>query len=125
MTPALTILYVDDDPDIRTILSLALGRDPEIRAFGAASEAEALAILEGGLEPDGILLDVMIAETDGIDLYAALRKIPALERTPVIFLTARAREQDIETYRALGAVDTIAKPFDPVRLAALVRRKIA
>ena len=67
----------------------------------------------------------MIAETDGIDLYAALRKIPALERTPVIFLTARAREQDIETYRALGAVDTIAKPFDPVRLAALVRRKIA
>ena len=125
MTPALTILYVDDDPDIRTILSLALGRDPEIRAFGAASEAEELAILEGGLEPDGILLDVMIAETDGIDLYAALRKIPALERTPVIFLTARAREQDIETYRALGAVDTIAKPFDPVRLAALVRRKIA
>ncbi|WP_390548663.1 response regulator [Qipengyuania sp. MTN3-11] len=72
---ALTILYVDDDPDIRTIVSLALGRDPAIRAIGAASGPEALTLIENGLNPDGILLDVMIGETNGVELYGELRKV--------------------------------------------------
>lgn len=121
MTP-LSVLYVDDDPDIRTIVSMALSLDPGISLRTAGSAADALALLADGEAPDVALLDVMMPGTDGPTLLDRLRAQEATRGVPVIFLTASGREADIARYRERGAIGVILKPFDPLTLAADLRR---
>lgn len=119
MTRSLKLLVVDDDPDIRTIVEMALTLDGGIAVRTAASSAAAIAVL-GAWNPDACLFDVMMPQTDGLSLMAEVRRLGV--DTPIIFLTARAREADLERYRAAGALGTISKPFDPLTLADQVRR---
>ena len=106
------ILAIDDEPDILFIVKAAVEEsgDHTVVVSGAAEEALELAASE---RPDGILMDVSMPTMDG---YAALRRLRSDHRTsniPVIFLTARAREEDIAGGIALGAAGYITKPFDP------------
>lgn len=119
MTRPLTLLFVDDDADIRTVVELALGLDPLITLRLASSAAEALALL-ADWTPDACLFDVMMPHVDGLGLLKAARQ--AGVEAPVIFMTARAREGDIARYVQAGAIGTIAKPFDPLALPGMVRR---
>ena len=121
----LTILHVDDEPDIREVASLSLELDPDIALTSAESGEAALAVLEGGLRPDVILLDVMMPRMDGPETLTRLRAIEGLEFTPVIFMTARAQTREQDRYVALGALAVITKPFDPMTLAAEVRGILA
>jgi len=126
MKPPLTLLYVDDDPDIRTIVGLALALDPAITARTAASGAAAIAALaDADSIPDAIVLDVMMPDMTGPETLAALRRQPLLRETPVLFMTARGRDADIKGYMALGAAGVILKPFDPLCLAAQIRSCVA
>ena len=122
---ALTVLHVDDEPDIREVAALSLQLDPEIELVSAGSGKEALARLDDGLRPDVVLLDVMMPELDGPATLARLRGIPGLEETPVVFMTARAQSQEQHRYLALGARAVILKPFDPMTLARDVRDALA
>lgn len=72
--------------------------------------------------PDLILLDVMMPELDGPGTLKALRRMPQLAATPVIFLTVRAQPSEVAEYRRLGASEVIVKPFDPLKLGDQVRR---
>jgi DNA-binding response OmpR family regulator len=118
MSEELSILYVDDDPDIRTIVELALGLDPMIDLRMAGSAGEALSMLaRDSWRPQGVLLDVMMPGADGTELMTALRALDGLERVPVIFMTAKTRDADVARYRGLGAAEVIPKPFDPLQLA--------
>ena len=74
-----------------------------------------------GFHPDLIILDVMMPGMDGIETYNLLRAIPDLADTPVVFMTAQAMNHEMDRYRALGAADVIAKPFDPLALSARVQ----
>ncbi|GGB28450.1 response regulator [Sphingomonas metalli] len=121
MTAPLHLLYVDDDPDIRTIVQLALGLDPAIRLSLAGSGVEALALLGEGLRPDAVLLDVMMPGPDGPALFDTLRRGAGWDEMPVLFVTARGRRRDIEALEQQGARGVILKPFDPVGLAAEIR----
>ncbi|TPG56452.1 response regulator [Sphingomonas glacialis] len=122
MMPHLDLLYVDDDPDIRTIVELALGLDPAITVRTAASGKAAIAsFVTPDAIPDVVVLDVMMPEMTGPETLAALRCHPLLRETPVLFMTARGRDADIKDYLALGAAGVILKPFDPLRLAAQIR----
>ncbi len=119
---ALTILYVDDDHDIREIVKLALGLDPTFDLHVCDGGGPALAMLDGAeVRPDLILLDVMMPGMDGPQLMREIRKRPEVAAVPVVFITARARIADREQYLRAGAVDVIHKPFDPLTLAAQVR----
>ncbi len=121
MTEKLSILYVDDEADIRLIVEMALRLRPGIDVRTADSGERALAMLEDrGWWPDLVMVDVMMPGLTGPDILAALRADPATEALPVIFVTARARTQDINGYIALGARGVITKPFNPVTLAAQV-----
>lgn len=120
MTP-LTILYVDDDRDIRLIVELSLKLDPAITLREAHSGPAALSALAEEALPDVLLLDVMMPGIDGPTLLDRLREDSRTRDLPVIFLTARARDSDIAGYRARGATGIIVKPFDPLTLAATVR----
>lgn len=115
------VLYVDDEEDIRTIVSIALGLDPDMKVTLAASGAEALALVGAGWVPDIALVDVMMPEMNGMELVARLHGEPATAGLPVLYVTASARSDDIARYTGAGAIGVISKPFDPMTLAAQVR----
>lgn len=117
------VLYVDDEPDIREIAALALGLDPGFEVRTAGSGREALEVMANWL-PDVALLDVMMPEMDGPTLMQAMRGEPAFLSVPVIFVTARAQRSELQNFATLDAVGVIAKPFDPITLAAQVRERM-
>ncbi|HEY3812723.1 MAG TPA: response regulator [Caulobacteraceae bacterium] len=125
MNRMLSILYVDDEPDIREVASIAFGLDGGISIRTAASGREALdALAEPGYRPDVIMLDVMMPQLDGPGTLAEIRKRPEVAKTPVIFITARAQAQETAGYLKLGAIGVITKPFDPMMLPVEVRAMV-
>lgn len=114
------IMLVEDDPDIQTVTSLALGTFGgfDVRICGSAQEAVECA---AQFRPDLILLDFMMPGMDGGDALMALRGIPATAAVPVVFLTARVQPHEIERYRELGSLAVIPKPFEPTALADTIR----
>jgi two-component system OmpR family response regulator len=118
---SLRIIYVDDEPDIREVVEISLGLDPAFAVRSCASGAEALAAT-ADWTPDLILLDVIMPGMDGPTTLAGLRTRPRTANVPVVFMTARAQASELQRLLALGAAGVIAKPFDPMTLAALVRR---
>lgn len=119
MTGALRLLFVDDDPDIRTIVTLALELDPALVPVAVGTPDAALALVVGGPAFDAALLDVSMPAMDGPALLAALRAI--VPDLPVIFMTAHGRAHELAALHAAGAAGVIVKPFDPLTLAAQVR----
>jgi CheY-like chemotaxis protein len=113
------VLYVDDDPDIRQIVSMALGLREDLEVEVAESGADALERLPG-LLPDLVMLDVMMPGIDGPATLARMRSDPALARIPVIFMTAKAMPNEVARFLEMGAAGVIAKPFDPMQLSEQV-----
>lgn len=116
----LKILYVDDEADIRTIVQFALEDEEDLDLRICASGQEALDAVVGD-RPDIILLDVMMPAMDGPTTLQRLRGQPGYEGQPVAFVTAKVQPREIAQLKALGAIDVIAKPFDPMALADQVR----
>ncbi len=121
MTQALNrILYVEDEPDIQTIGKLALETVGGFTVEVCSSGQEAIERAEG-FAPDLILLDVMMPGMDGPSTLQALREQQRIADTPVIFITAKVQAQEIEEFKAMGAMDVIAKPFDPMTLSETIK----
>ncbi|MCE7796645.1 response regulator [Sphingobium sufflavum] len=119
----LNILYVDDEADIRTIVELSLGLDPDLIVKVADSGMEAMEVLgRDGWLPDLMLIDVMMPGMTGMELLATLRQRPDTAAIPALFCTASARSTEVQRYIDAGAIGVVSKPFDPLRLAGLVRR---
>ena len=109
------ILYVDDEPDIREIVQMALGLVPTLSVSTADSGLRALQSMREK-RPDLVLLDVMMPNMDGPTTLQQMRSHAELQSIPVIFMTAKAMPQEVARFRALGAAAVIAKPFDPMLL---------
>src|SRR5882724_4173540 len=113
--PLNRILYTDDEPDIREVAKVSLELVGGFTLCLCASGEEAVRMAPG-FSPDLILLDVMMPGMDGPRTLAHLRTLGALATTPVIFMTAKAQSTEQKRYRELGAIDVIAKPFQPMQL---------
>ncbi|HQV22068.1 MAG TPA: response regulator [Agitococcus sp.] len=113
------VLYVDDEPDIRTIVEFALEDEEGLTIQLCASGAEALTRVES-YQPDIILLDVMMPSMDGPTTLQHLRTKPCCVNMPVVFVTAKVQPHEVAHFKQLGAVAVIAKPFDPMTLAEQV-----
>ncbi len=107
---------VDDEPRVREIVVAYLERDG-YRVTDVASVEAARAQLDG-VDPDLVILDVMLPAESGLDLLADLRHNGD---TPVILLTSRSEETDRVLGLELGADDYVTKPFSPRELVARVR----
>ncbi|HET8719327.1 MAG TPA: response regulator [Nocardioidaceae bacterium] len=117
------IVVADDDADIRDLVGFKLeqsGHEVELVADGAAAVS---ACRER--RPDLVLLDVMMPGMSGLDACRALRDDSGLATVPVILLTARAQESDIEQGFRAGADDYVVKPFSPRELASRVTAVLA
>lgn len=114
------VLVVDDDEDVRTItrLSLTTVGGMDVLEAGDGRSAVDLALRE---RPDLILLDVMMPEMDGAQTLAALRAHAPLAGTPVIFLTAKALQSEIDRLNRFNVAAVFIKPFDPLTLADRLR----
>lgn len=110
------VLVVDDDELVREVAkaSLELVAGWSVSTASSGMEAQERARRE---QPDAILLDVMMPGQDGPTTFAALRRDETTSAIPVIYLTAK---NDTERWTVGGLAGVIAKPFDPMRLAAQV-----
>lgn len=114
---SLRILLIEDDPDIQKMVQLSLkfqGGHTVSTASGGAEGLEKAA----AENPDLILLDVMMPEMDGYETCRRLKSQPGTRHIPVVFLSARAQQSEIQKGRDLGAIGYLVKPFDPMMLAS-------
>lgn len=114
------ILLVEDEEDIRAVVELALEVIGGFTLKSCPSGAVALDCI-GTFNPQLILLDVMMPVMDGPSTLRAIREKPAFEEVPAVFMTAKVQPDEVRQYLALGAVDVIAKPFDPMTLSDSIR----
>jgi DNA-binding response OmpR family regulator len=117
------ILVAEDDPDIRDLVALKLAQaghhvnavDNGVAALAAARDEH----------PDLAILDVMMPGMSGIDVCRELRSDPTTAHIPIILLTARAQEGDVEIGFGVGADDYVIKPFSPRELVSRVEAVLA
>ncbi len=112
-----SILYVDDDPDHRRLVSTALEQHGGYDVTCAANGEEGLAAARRH-RPDLMLLDMMMPGADGLSVLQRMQSDADLRGTPVVFLTARALPGDVERGMAAGASDYVTKPIDLLGLGA-------
>lgn len=117
------VLVVDDDAAIRRLVRMSLetegievetARDGEVALRAAIDEPPAL-----------VVLDIMMPNVDGWTVCEQLRSMPRTADVPVVFLTALARDEDLERGRELGAVGYVTKPFDVIDLVTIVHEILA
>ncbi|MEI6331389.1 MAG: response regulator [Pseudanabaena sp. ELA645] len=111
-----TILLIDDEPNLAEVISICLSSFKGWNVKVANSGKIGLSIVQT-VQPDAILLDVMMPEMDGLAVYQALQKNPETQNIPVIFLTAKVQASDLKKFAELGVLGTIAKPFEPLVIA--------
>jgi CheY-like chemotaxis protein len=114
------ILYAEDEDDIRAIAQIAL---EDIGGFIVRYCANGKKTIEAAKEfiPDLLLLDVMMPEMDGPTTLLELRKNPYFINIPAIFMTAKIQSNELNEYQAIGAIDVITKPFNPMTLAQTIQ----
>lgn len=113
------VLVADDDPDILDLVRYRLERSGYAVAT-ATDGVEALRLADE-LSPALAVLDVMMPALTGFEVTRRLRETPATAGIPVILLTARAQEADVQEGFANGADDYLRKPFSPRELSARVQ----
>jgi DNA-binding response OmpR family regulator len=117
------VLVVDDETDVREMVRWALETEGGFVVDECASSPTALDMVRQA-RPDLVLLDVMMPEVDGVTVARGLRQDPETAGVAVVFMTACLRPEEIAGYVDLGAVDVVAKPFDPTKLPARLRRAV-
>jgi DNA-binding response OmpR family regulator len=117
--PQPVVLAADDDEDILELVAFRLERSG-YTVLRARDGEEALRVaLEA--KPDLAVLDVMMPKLDGFELTRKLRAEEATSRMPIILLTARAQDADVQAGFDAGADDYLRKPFSPQELRARVQ----
>jgi DNA-binding response OmpR family regulator len=112
----MTVLVVEDDPAMQILIVYNLEAEG-FRVVAASTGTEAIG-LAASEEPDVVLLDVMLPDLGGFEVAQKLRPLP------VVFVSARVSEKDLERGREVGAIDYVTKPFDPLELPGRVREDL-
>jgi DNA-binding response OmpR family regulator len=113
------ILLIEDDVDLFSLLKYNLEKEG-FSLTGLQTGRGALELCRQ-VRPDLILLDIMLPDSDGLDICKGIRKDPDLAQVPIIFLTARASETDRIVGLELGANDYVVKPFFVRELIARIK----
>jgi DNA-binding response OmpR family regulator len=113
---SLSVLVVEDDASMRLLVTVNLEL-AGFRVTAAATGAEGLELAESE-KPDLVLLDVMLPDLGGFEVAERLPEIP------IVFMSARTSESDIERGRGVGAIDYVTKPFDPMALPGRLREDL-
>ena len=109
-----TILIVDDEPHLRTLIQQTLEEleDEGVELLMASNGEEALATIEA-VKPNLVFLDVMMPKLSGFDVCQRAKKVLGLEQVYIVLLTAKGQEFDRQKGQEVGADLYMTKPFDP------------
>ena len=118
-----TVLLCDDEEVLRQLVRATLANDDY--SIVEASDGEESLELARSHRPDLIVLDMMMPGRSGLEVLRELRADPETAATPVIMLTARARESDRNEAASAGADRYLAKPFSPLELISVVEELVA
>lgn len=113
------ILIAEDERDIRELIEFTLTAYAGHQVFKAANGVEAVE-LAPQVMPDLIMMDVRMPKMTGYEACKALKQINSVKDIPVVFLSAKGQESEIDTGMDAGAYDYILKPFAPDQLASRV-----
>ena len=114
------VVVADDDATTRVIVATVL-KNSAMACHAVEDGQQALAAVHG-LKPDALVLDINMPKMDGFEVLAAVRRKPLTAQLPVVLLSARQQEADVLRGFALGASDYVVKPFNPMELAARLKR---
>jgi two-component system, OmpR family, response regulator len=118
--PLNRICYVEDDDDIRRIVRMSLERVGKMTVEVVADPTMAIEAI-AAFRPDLVMLDWMMPGLDGPSLFRQMRLRPETNTLPVVFITAKASQAELDELMALGAVGAISKPFSPKELPDQLR----
>jgi two-component system, OmpR family, response regulator len=118
--PLNRICYVEDDEDIQRIVRMSLERVGKMTVAVVSDPTQAIAAMTE-FRPDLVMLDWMMPVMDGPTLFRQMKLRPETSALPVVFITAKAAQRDLDELKALGAVGTISKPFSPKDLPDQLR----
>jgi DNA-binding response OmpR family regulator len=116
---AARVLIAEDDDSLRRLLELRLQADG-FETQAAADGVEAMSVVDRWV-PDVVVCDVMMPRMSGLSVSLELRERDATAEVPIILLTARCFDEDIQQVMALGGIEYIGKPFDFMHLIATIR----
>src|ERR1051325_8176797 len=99
------ICYVEDDEDIQRIVRMSLERIGKMTVQVVGDPTKAIEAIKT-FGPDMVMLDWMMPEMDGPTLYRKMKAEPATSALPVVFITAKAAQRDLDELKSLGAAGT-------------------
>ena len=118
--PLSRICYVEDDEDIQRIVRMSLERIGKMSVEVVSDPLAAIAAISA-FKPDLVMLDWMMPGMDGPTLFRKMLETPETKALPVVFITAKASQRELDELRSLGAAGTISKPFSPKDLPLQLR----
>jgi two-component system, OmpR family, response regulator len=119
-TPLTRICYVEDDEDIRRIVRLALEKVGKMTVEVVGDPTAAIEAITA-FRPDLVMLDWMMPAMDGPTLFRQMKLRPETSSLPVVFITAKASQRELDELMAMGAAGAISKPFSPKDLPDQLR----
>jgi two-component system, OmpR family, alkaline phosphatase synthesis response regulator PhoP len=114
-----SILVIEDDPDIRELLSFSLAKEGWTVLMAPDGE-QGLEALRSA-DPDCVVLDIMLPGIDGLEVLRSIKAGSSRRRLPVIMTTAKGEDSDVVAGLELGAEDYVVKPYSPKVLVARIR----
>jgi CheY-like chemotaxis protein len=118
--PLSRIVYVEDDEDIQRIVRMSLERVGKMTVEVVGDPTLALDAIRT-FKPDLVMLDWMMPKMDGPAVFREMQQRDEMKALPVVFITAKASQRDLDELMAMGAVGTISKPFSPKDLPEQLR----
>ncbi|MEM1253518.1 MAG: response regulator [Cyanobacteria bacterium P01_H01_bin.21] len=115
------ILIIDDEDDIRDVAQVALETVGGWRVSTASNGSDGLAQLQLQM-PDAVLLDVMMPDLDGIEVFKQIQQNPQTQHLPVLLMTAKTQTTDQQRFLKLGVTGIITKPFKAMLLAEQITK---
>lgn len=117
------ILIAEDEPDIRQLIKFTLefaGHEVVVTQNGSEALQSAIEMAQNDQLPDLIMMDVRMPRMTGYDACKKMKEIDKLKAVPVVFLSAKGQEAEVQTGLDAGAIAYIIKPFAPDKLTARV-----
>ena len=118
--PLNRVCYVEDDEDIQRIVRVSLERIGKMTVEVVSDPMVAIGAITA-FKPDLVMLDWMMPGMDGPTLFRKMKQLPEVSALPVVFITAKATQRDMDELIALGAAGAISKPFSPKDLPEQLR----
>ncbi len=118
--PLNRICYVEDDEDIQRIVRLSLERVGKMTLEVVGDPMVAIERIIA-FKPQLVMLDWMMPGMDGPALFRKMREVQQTKELPVVFITAKASQRELDELKTIGALGTISKPFSPTELPVQLR----